>query len=210
MSLAVMMRMLHIRIFSLAVLALGLPLLAACAGQGGSQFANSGSGAISSAPVAQQFVLRDAGAGPITSATRFSQAEVKKLFPGTRLQTIRIADDNRTFHALSVYKDDLQTIAIEPTSDNARIKAVHGLGPDVSGPNGERIGMRFGELRVNPRNCEVGKKLWRGMPICKATGSSRVLLVFNPGEPDFADEVRMPPREVLQKASLQRIVWLPG
>jgi hypothetical protein len=191
------------------ILAAGISfVLAACAGQGGTGL--SGSGAISSAPVSEAFVLKASSAGPITPATRFSQSEIGKLYPGKRLQTTRIADDERTFHALSVYHNDLQTIAIEPTSDNARIKAVHGLGPDVSGPNGERIGMRFGALRVNPANCRVGQKLWRGMPICKAAGTSNVLLVFNPGQPDFADQVRMPPRNVLQQASLQRIVWLPG
>lgn len=183
-------------------------LLAACSGSGGAGL--SGSGAISSAPVSEAFVLRASSAGPITGKTRFSQSEIGRLYPGKRLQTTRIADDERTFHALSVYHDDLQTIAIEPTADNARVKAVHGLGPDVSGPNGERIGMRFGALRVNPADCRVGRNLWRGMPICKAAGTSNVLLVFDPGEPDLADQVRMPPRNVLQRASLQRIVWRPG
>ncbi|MEM8877968.1 MAG: hypothetical protein AAGD23_08845 [Pseudomonadota bacterium] len=182
-------------------------LLAACTGSG---TGTPGSGAISSAPVSEAFVLRASNAGPITGQTRFSQSEIGRLYPGKRLQTTRIADDQRTFHALSVYHNDLQTIAIEPTSDNARIKAVHGLGPDVSGPNGERIGMRFGALRVNPANCRVGQNLWRGMPICTAAGTSNVLLVFNPGQPDLAEQVRMPPRNVLQQASLQRIVWLPG
>ena len=200
----------HFSVVGKACLMLTAALLTACAGQGGNQFSGSRSSAISTAPVAQEFVLAGSSAGPITPSTRFSQEEIRRLYPGKRLQTTRIADDQRTFHALSVYADDLQTIAIEPTSDNARIKAVHGLGPGVSGPNGERIGMKFGELRVNPANCKVGQKLWRGMPICRAAGTSNVLLVFNPGEPDFADQVRMPPRDVLRKASLQRIVWLPS
>ena len=185
-------------------------MLGACAGQGGAQYAGSTTSAISTAPVSEEFVLRAASAGPITGSTRFGQSEIRSLYPGKRLQTTRIADDEHTFHALSVYHHDLQTIAIEPTADTARIKAVHGLGPDVSGPNGERIGMRFGELRLDPSSCRMGKNLWRGMPICRAPGASNVLLVFNPGAPEFADQERMPPRDVLAQASLQRIVWLPG
>ena len=180
-------------------------VVAACAGQ----TPQTGTGAISSAPVSGDFTLTGQSAGKITPATGFSQSAIQQLYPGRRLQTTRIADDRHTFHALSVYDQGLQTIAVIPADGGSRIKAVHGLGPNVAGPNGERIGMTFSEIGQNRGRCSVGQNLWRGMPICRARGADNVLLVFDPGPENIGSQTELPGRAILSQSRLQRIVWQP-
>lgn len=181
-------------------------LLAGCAGQ----TPLDQSGAISTAPVSGLYTLTAASAGPITPATAYGSNAIKRLFPGRRTQSVRIADDTRTFYALAVYEDGLQTLAVEPNQSNNAIVAVHGLGPDVAGPNGERIGMTFDEVGMSSGNCRAGTGLWGGMPICPARGASNVRLVFDPGPGNAGVAGQLPARGVIGKSRLQRIVWAPA
>ncbi|MCB1477260.1 MAG: DUF1131 domain-containing protein [Tepidamorphaceae bacterium] len=181
-------------------------LLAACAGQ---TVPLDQSGAISSAPASSLYTLTAASAGPITSATAYGSGTIKGLFPGRRTQAVQIADDERTVYALAVFEDGLQTIAVEPNKTNSAIVAVHGLGPGVAGPNGERIGMTFSEVGMNSSRCRAGKQLWAGMPICTANGAQNVTLVFDPGPGNAGKPGELPPRNVIGKSKLTRIVWTP-
>ncbi len=181
-------------------------LLAACAGQP----AVDTTGAISSTPAPGLYRMDASGAGPIRAGQTFGQNALMPLFPGRRMQSVRIADDGRTFFALAIFENGLQAIAVEPTADNARIAAVHGVGPDVAGPNGERIGMTFAEVGMDANRCRAGKGLWRGMPICTARGAPNVTLVFDPGPENTGANGALPVRSVIGRAQLQRIVWKPG
>lgn len=164
-------------------------LLASCAGQ---QNLATG-GAISTAPAASMYTLSPQSAGPITPATPYGATPLKRLFPGRRQQAVRIADDEHTFYALAVYEDGLQTIAVQPNGSNSAIAAVHGLGPGVAGPNGERIGMTFAEIGMKPDQCRAGRGLWAGMPICKARGAQNITFVFDPGPGNAGAAGQLPP-----------------
>lgn len=184
---------------------LGL-LVAACAGQQGSL---DTSGAISTAPASGLYTISATSAGPITPSTAYGTTTLKRLFPGKRQQSVRIADDERTFYAVAIFDDGLQTIAVEPNGSNSAIAAVHGLGPGVAGPNGERLGMTFDEVGMSPSRCRAGRGLWGGMPICTARGASNVTLVFNPGPQNAGAAGQLPARSVIGKSRIQRIVWTP-
>lgn len=180
-------------------------LLASCAGQ----TSLDGSGAISNAPASSLYTLTAASAGPITSATAYGSGTIKSLFPGRRTQAVQIADDERTVYALAVFEDGLQTIAVEPNNTNSAIVAVHGLGPGVAGPQGERIGMTFDEVGMSSSRCHAGQQLWAGMPICTANGAQNVTLVFDPGPGNAGKPGQLPSRGAIGKSKLTRIVWTP-
>ncbi|MFN0262829.1 DUF1131 family protein [Tepidamorphus sp. 3E244] len=155
------------------------------------------------------YTLSAGSAGPITASTPYGTNSLKQLFPGRRQQSVQIADDERTFYAVAIFEDGLQTIAVEPNSSNSAIAAVHGLGPDVAGPNGERIGMTFSEVGMSSSRCRAGKGLWAGMPICKARGTDNVTFVFDPGPGNTGAPGKLPPRGAIGQSKLTRIVWMP-
>ncbi|MCB1471808.1 MAG: DUF1131 family protein [Rhodobiaceae bacterium] len=182
-------------------------VLAGCAGQ---STPLDGSGAISTAPASGLYTLTASNAGPITPATPYGTASIAKLFPGRQSQSVQIADDDRTFYAVAIFENGLQTIAVEPNGSNSAIAAVHGLGPDAAGPNGERIGMSFDEIGMRASGCRAGNGLWAGMPICPARGASNVTLVFDPGPGNTGAPGQLPPRGAIGKSRLTRIVWKPA
>ncbi len=66
--------------------------------------------------------------------------------------------------------------------------------------------MSMRQAKVRRADCRNGRKLWRGMAVCKARGTSRVTLVF--AIPGFTGPFdRLPSAEELKRAELQRIVW---
>ena len=83
---------------------------------------------------------------------------------------------------------------------------IHGVGEDVAGPNGEKIGMTMRQAGVSRRMCRNGKALWRGMAICKARSAGNVSLVFSIPQYEGPFD-RLPSARDLKRARLQRIVW---
>lgn len=86
------------------------------------------------------------------------------------------------------------------------VAEMHGVGQNLAGPNGERIGMTMAQARVARRDCRAGRNLWRGMAVCTARGTRHVELVFSiPGYDGPLDS--LPSARDLEEARLQRIVW---
>lgn len=187
-----------IRVLALTCLCLAL---AACAGDGGFEDV-----AFDSGPINPLYALTAMSAGPITPGTAYSAATLRRLFPGRRIQSRTIANEQRTFAALTVYEDGLQAVAVE---GSGQVTAVHGLGPDVSGPNGERIGASFSSIGPSRSGCRLGRGLWGGLVMCPARGAPNVTLVFDRGG-DTDDMTRMPARDALRRSRLERIVWTPA
>lgn len=179
-------------------------LLAACATE-----TPRGSAVAPVAPSADtEYRITAAQAGPVTPGTPFSKAKLQSLFPGKRVETIALATDAHTFYGFVVFDGGFQVMAAEPDAGNRTITAMHGVGPAVAGPNGEKIGMAFAQAGISPRNCKVGTNLWAGMAICPANHTPNVKLVFfdsSWGQPDG----RLPPASELARGQLQRIVWTP-
>lgn len=182
----------------LAVLAL-LPGLAACVG-------SEQPSATSVIPVS--YTITAETAGPITPDTPYSAATLRKLFPNERIDVISTADEDGVVNALTVFSDGLQVMMIIPSSGSKSIKAVHGSGLAVAGPNGERLGMTFKQAGMNRGDCEVGTGPWLGMAVCPARGASNIRLVFDNGGWDGSPN-ELAPASSLANGKLQRIVWVP-
>ncbi|PVB61033.1 DUF1131 family protein [Labrenzia sp. 011] len=146
--------------------------------------------------------------GGITGETPYSSKAIEAALPGFTTEGIQTAEENTTEWALAAFNSDGFQVLQIFKGKNGKIRAVHGVTHHLQGPNGERIGMTFGEVGTARTDCRVGKNLWRGMAICKSEGHSNVELVYAiPGYQGPFD--RLPVSNELFDAELQRILWTP-
>jgi hypothetical protein len=176
-----------------------VPMLSACAG-------DEQPSATSVIPVS--YTISANAAGPITADTAYSAATMRQLFPNERIDVISTADEDGVVNALTVFSDGLQVMMIVPASGGKSIKAVHGSGLAVAGPNGERLGMTFRQSGISRNDCEVGTGPWLGMAVCTARSAPNVKLVFDNGGWNGSPN-ELAPASSLAEGSLQRIVWIP-
>lgn len=176
-----------------------LPLLTACGG-------DDAPAAASVIPVSHR--ITDQQAGPITPGTAYSAAALRQLFPNERVDVIATADEDGVVNALTVFDDGLQVMMAIPASGGRTIKAVHGSGLAVAGPNGERLGMTFRQIGVDRSACRVGTNAWAGMAVCQSRGTRNVFLVFDNGGWNGPPN-ELAPASTLAQGQLQRIVWVP-
>ena len=184
-----------------AVLSAGF-LLSACAGETSNDELVG-----TSSSLMTLMTITSTSAGSITPDTAYSKKAIEQALPGFTTDTINAAVENRTVWTIAAFSDGMQVAQIYK-GRGGKVGAVHGVTHHLAGPNGERIGMTFRQARLNAANCRVGRNLWRGMAICKAAGAPNVQLVF--AVPKFTGPFdRLPPPELLDQATLQRIVWTP-
>lgn len=177
-----------------------LPLLAACGGE-------EQPSAVSVIPVSYRITVESAG--PITPETAYSAAALRSLFPDHRIDVIATADEDGVVNALTVFDEGLQVMMVIPMPGGRSVKAVHGSGLAVAGPNGERLGMTFRQLNIDRSACQVGRGAWAGMAVCQSRGAPNVRLVFDNGGWNGPPN-ELAPASSLAQGQLQRIVWLPG
>ncbi|SNY92744.1 Protein of unknown function [Cohaesibacter sp. ES.047] len=152
-------------------------------------------------------VISDAGISNLTPETRYGPKSIGEAMPGFEIETIQTAGETGTQWTYAAFLDGLQIAQIFK-GENGKIGVVHGVGDAVAGPNGERLGMTFAQSGLSRRSCRVGTKLWRGMAICDARNSEKIKLVFAIAEFDGPFD-RLAPSSELDRATLQRILWVP-
>lgn len=151
--------------------------------------------------------VTDQGVGGLTSETAYGPKTIGAAMPGYVIETIQTAGESGTQWTYAAFLDGLQMIQIFK-GKGGKIGMVHGVGDAMAGPNGERLGMTFSQTSLPRKACRVGKNLWRGMAICRAANTESVSLVFAiSGYTGPFD--RLPSREALAGATLQRILWKP-
>lgn len=184
---------LYLTLFALAA------ALAACNGE-------APPAASSVIPVA--YTITASAAGPIGPDTPYSTAAFRSLFPNERIDVISTADEDGVVDALTVFADGLQVMMVIPEPGGKTIKAVHGSGLAVAGPQGERLGMTFREAGMRRENCQVGSGAWAGMAVCTEPGAPNVHLIFDNGGWNGSPS-ELAPASALAEGKLQRIVWIP-
>ena len=149
-------------------------------------------------------VRNDRVAG-LTPETGYASKAITAAMPGYTVETITAAVESKTVAAYGVFFDGIQVLQVHRGS-GGKIGSVHGVTHHLVGPNGERIGQTFGDLRIARSSCKVGRNLWRGMALCRARGAGNVTLVF--AIPQYQGPFdRLAPEPELRGAVLQRIVW---
>lgn len=150
-------------------------------------------------------VITDEGAGGVRTGTRYLESALAAVAEGAEIRPIQTAKEDTTTWTHAAFIDDIQAVQFFKGRGNT-VAEIHGVGENLTGPNGERIGMTMRQARVSRRDCRNGRALWQGMAICRARGSRHVKLVFSiPGYEGPFD--RLPSAEDLKRARLQRIVW---
>ncbi|PTW55782.1 uncharacterized protein DUF1131 [Breoghania corrubedonensis] len=143
--------------------------------------------------------------GPLDASTPYSTKTIEAALPGFTTQPIQMAEEDRTLWTTGVFHDGFQVLQVLK-GNGGKIGEIHGVSPDIEGPNGERLGMRFDKTGIPVSRCRVGRNLWRDMAICPARGAPNVELIFAVTQYDGPFD-RLPPRDELDSATLQRIVW---
>jgi hypothetical protein len=164
------------------------------------------SAALSTIPVS--YTVSTERAGPIVPGTPYSASAIRRLFPDADLETVRTADEAGVIEAFTVFEDGLQVFQILPDGSGSHIRAVHGSGLAIAGPDGERLGTRFAETRLSREACMTGSGPWAGMAVCRHSRAPNVRLVFDNGGWD-GPATELPPRATLANGRLHRIVWEP-
>ncbi len=187
-----------------ASLSIGL-LMAACVSSPNSAPSYS-SRSESPRPRAETVRITPSRVGGIAPGTAFSARALTAAMPGFDVRPIMIANEGGSLSALGMFQSGRQMLQVVGGPDG-RVTQVFGVSPYVSGPNGEKIGMGLAEVGLGPGSCRVGTGNWRGMPICHASGTGNIDLVFS--IPGYEASGEMPPPDALQAATLQRILWHP-
>jgi len=182
-----------------AVIGLGL---AACGGGGGLP------GSAPRASLAGALMLvTGTGVGPLGAGTGYANAALTAALPGYRIAGMTMATESRTQSAFGVYLNGILVLQVLSGGGNGRIGAVHAVTDAVAGPNGERIGMSYGQIQPNRSSCRAGTGNWLGMAICESRGAANVKLVFS--VLNYRSGA-LPSAEALQSARLNRIIWTPA
>ena len=193
---------LHLYVLRLLAMMTSAILLLGCSSQTGQLVTPGG------APPPQAVLkITDSGISNLTQDTRYGPRSIAEAMPGFDIETIQTAGETGTEWTYAAFLDGLQMVQIFK-GQNGKIGVVHGVGDAVAGPNGERLGMTFSQSGLSRSKCRVGEKLWRGMAICDAQNSSKIKLVFAIAEFDGPFD-RLAPSSELQRATLQRILWVP-
>lgn len=151
--------------------------------------------------------ITDAGVAGLTSETRYGPKSIGEAMPGYQIETIQTAGETGTQWTYAAFLNGLQMAQIFKGT-GGKIGVVHGVGDAVAGPNGERLGMTFGQSRLPRSACRVGTGLWRGMGLCQAANTNNVTLIF--AISGFTGPFdRLPPANQFDQATLQRILWTP-
>ncbi|MHA7772092.1 DUF1131 family protein [Roseibium sp. M-1] len=146
--------------------------------------------------------------GGIDSSTQYGQKAIEAALPGFTTEGVQTANEDSTEWALAAFNSDGFQVLQVFKGQNGKVRTVHGVTPQLQGPNGERIGMSFSDIGTSRADCRVGKNLWRGMAICRSEGHPNVELVYAiPGYDGPFD--RLPVENDLFDAELQRILWTP-
>ncbi|SON54830.1 RpoE-regulated lipoprotein [Hartmannibacter diazotrophicus] len=161
---------------------------------------------VNTLPTETLLVMTDSGAGPIGVDTPYSKAAIEAALPGYTVDTVTMASETRTETALAAFHNGLQVLQVL-SGRGGKIGAIHGVTHHMTGPNGERIGMTFAEVRQDINQCRVGTGNWRGMPICTARGTSNVTLIF--AIPGYEASDALPDANTVATSTLQRIIWTP-
>ncbi|MEM6762448.1 MAG: DUF1131 family protein [Pseudomonadota bacterium] len=149
-------------------------------------------------------VITDNGVGTVRSGTPYNETALAEVAPGADIRSIQTAKEDSTAWTHAAFINETQ--AVQFFKRGSTVGEIHGVSQHLQGPNGERIGMTMAQARVSRRNCRNGKKLWRGMAVCKARGAKQVTLVF--AIPQYEGPFnKLASAKDLERAELQRIVW---
>ncbi len=161
-----------------------------------------GASYLTSEPVIQ---MTSSGIGPIGAGTPYSREGIGQALPGFELGNVTTMSEGEVRQFLAAFKGGMQQLQFEPGGPNGLIGRVHLVGQEAAGPNGERIGMTYAESGGRALDCTAGSGDWTGMAICK-TSDQRLAYVYAP-EGYTGPDGQLPPRDVLVKSRLVRIIW---
>ncbi|WP_420392541.1 DUF1131 family protein [Acuticoccus sp.] len=175
--------------------------------------ASCGSGAVEPpsedrVSVTTWLVMTDDGVGEVAHGTPYRGAALAGVAPGAEVRSIETAKEDATAWTHAAFVGEVQAVQFFEGRDGT-VAEMHGVAQHLAGPNGERIGMTMRQAGVGRRDCRNGRRLWRGMAVCRARGSKNIELVFAIPQYDGPFD-RLASAEDLERAELQRIVWRPN
>jgi hypothetical protein len=162
---------------------------------------------LSEAKVSSETWLRitDEGVGPLSAGTPFQEKVLATVAPGAEIRPVEAAQERSTTWTRAAFINNVQAVQFFK-GDGGTVGEIHGVGQNLSGPNGERIGMSMRQAGVSRADCRNGEALWRGMAVCRARGTRHVSLIFSIPQYEGPFD-SLPSDEDLRRAELMRIVW---
>ena len=161
-------------------------------------------------------ISRD-GAGPLTSALAYSPESISAAMPDYTTGTVIVGLESGTREAIALFTQSNGTqvqVLHVVGNPSGKVTEIHGVSNRVIGPGGERPGMSLVQAGVDPASCRAGTNLWNGQAVCRSRSAANVLLTFSYKDDAVRDEAartqKLPPRDALELAELQRIIWTTG
>ncbi len=145
------------------------------------------------------------GVGTISAGTSYSQSTLTNALPQFEMGTVKTISEGQLKHLYAAFSDGMQQLQFEPNRAGNKVWRVHMVGQEAAGPNGERIGMTFARSGGGNLICVPGTNQWSSMALCN-NSEQTLTYIYAPqeysGPPD-----KLPPRDILAKALLVRIIW---
>ncbi|MCB1436759.1 MAG: DUF1131 family protein [Rhodobiaceae bacterium] len=188
--------------------AIAAVLLGGCAGGAGLGTSGAGLagadtlGQLNSAPV---IALTATGLGAVGADTPYSQKALANALPGFSFQTVKTMSEGHLKWLLGAFSGGLQQAQFEGGGTGGTIRRIHLVGQEAAGPNGERIGMTYGESGGSKLSCTPGRGEWSRMALCINEAHS-LTYIYAPDDYDWP-EGRLPDAARLARARLVRMIW---
>ncbi|MDF1812922.1 MAG: DUF1131 family protein [Verrucomicrobiales bacterium] len=147
--------------------------------------------------------------GPVTSDTKFNLKEIRKLFPGQKVEigseTFEEGGEKPVIH---VTAGDEVLLTILPVDDDTKLASVWTRSRGCQTQTGITVGDRFGDVFSS-----IQEGIWlegiSGEVIAQSPGIRNITYRFMPGSPNI-DIADLPPYSELKNWQVASIEWIPG
>lgn len=154
------------------------------------------------------FTVTKKAVGPISAAMPFDLEALKIRMPDCEVRDGRDASEGEISDVITVHTGEIHLLTLWPDGLGG-IFSVFVESPTVRNKLGPKPGRSFAEIkrRFGIGECDPGLEDFAGTVICADKKAGNVVYIFTGrwNGPDGA----LPPRSVLRKWRLNRVVWTP-
>jgi hypothetical protein len=156
---------------------------------------------------APAYSASDAGIGPVTTTTPFTQDAIAALFPGSQVKEAFLNEEGMQTSIVTVNGPDELVLEIQQSMTEGRVGKILAQGGPVAGPKGETLLDRWSALGFARDQCVMGVDRFVNALLCRRPGAPNLAYVLAiPGYQATDDQV--PPEALLaDKAFLREFLW---
>lgn len=159
--------------------------------------------------------IRMKGVGPLRAGEKIDQKRLEQMFRGAHVTThADYSEGERVGTSFQVKRGGKLALVIHQNPTTKAVFSVEVATTDAVGPNGARVGQRFGHVLAHEaHHCRRGREERSGLVICWKKAAPNILFVGDPStakpKPWSGPDDAPIPTKMLHGLAVERIVWTP-